>query len=524
MTHQKILAQLKISFLDFNLFVPAAVMALIFACILSGCSPTPEKNKAKLVWTKDIPLIGSQSSPRAADLNNDGVLDIVIGAGKNEFQHSDMGILAFDGKTSNILWKQDAPDQVFGSATFYDVTGDNIKDVFIGGRSPQLKAIDGKSGALLWEFKSELYKNDPILRYAHFNFNNSIVIPDQNNDGLQDLLTINGGNALAAPYAQRDRYPGVLMLLDSKTGNVIAADTMPDGRESYMTPLCFSQTGSKELFIVFGTGGETIDGNLYISTVSQLLTKKLSMAKVIASEKGHGFIAPATLADISDDGYLDIIAISHGSKAVAIDGKAHHLLWSKTIPGTECSNSFAVGYFTNDNVPDFFTFVSKGQWPDNTGSVQIMLNGKDGSLAYTNSIGCTGFSSPVVYDLNNDGSDEAIISVNDFDCSLGYASKSPARMKNSLIAIDFANKSAITIDQAEGFKNIFSTPWIGDLDNDGYLDIVYCQYFHHSDLLSFLGMRIKRIDTPIRIKKNVLWGAFLGSNGNGVFTAKSLKL
>ena len=74
-----------------------------------------------------------------------------------------------------------------------------------------------------------------------------------------------------------------------------------------------------------------------------------------------------------------------------------------------------------------------------------------------------------------------------------------------------------TIDAAKGFKNIFSTPWIGDLDGDGYLDIIYCQYFHYSDLTAFLGMRIKRIDTPVRIKKKVIWGAYMGSKGDGIF-------
>ena len=92
-------------------------------------------------------------------------------------------------------------------------------------------------------------------------------------------------------------------------------------------------------------------------------------------------------------------------------------------------------------------------------------------------------------------------------------------MENKLIAIDFAKKSVDTIDQAKGFKNIFSTPWIGDLDNDGYLDIIYCQYYHYADLVAFLGMRIKRIDTSVRIKKPVLWGSFLGSKGDGVFDA-----
>jgi outer membrane protein assembly factor BamB len=496
-----------------------AVIAIILVVFLSACSQTDSKKETKVIWLKDFPVIGSQSSPRTADLNKDGILDIVMGAGKNEFQKSDMGILAFDGKSGNLLWKQEAPDQVFGSATFCDVNGDQVKDIFIGGRSPQLKAIDGKSGALLWDYDHKKYDTDPIMHYARYNFNNSVLVPDQNHDGIDDLLTINGGNAYAAPYSTTDRFPGVLMLLDSKTGNVIAADTMPDGKESYMTPLCFSQPGNKELFILFGTGGETIDGNLYIGTISQLFSKKLSEARIIATEKGHGFIAPATLADISKDGYLDIIAISHGSKVVAIDGKDYHLLWARNFPGTECSNSFATGYFTDDDIPDFFTFISKGQWPNSAGSVQIMLNGKDGSVAYMDSIGCTGFSTPVVYDLTGDGRDEAIISVNSFDCSLGFASKSPRYMENKLIAIDFAKKSVDTIDQAKGFKNIFSTPWLGDIDNDGYLDIIYCQYYHYADLVAFLGMRIKRIDTSVRIKKPVLWGSFLGSKGDGVFDA-----
>ena len=495
----------------------AAATVLIFPLLFFSCNQTHSKTQRELIWIKNFPVIGSLSSPRSADLNNDGVLDIVIRAGKNEFQKTDMGILAFDGKSGNLLWKQESVDQVFGSATFCDVTGDKIKDILIGGRSPQLKAINGKSGALIWDYDFKKYNNDPILRYARFNFNNSVLVPDQNNDGTEDLLTINGGNPLAAPNSEADRVPGVLMLFDSKTGNIIAADTMPDGKGSYMTPLCFSQPGSKDLFLLFGTGGETIDGKLYLTTVAQLHAKKLSSAEVIATEKGHGFIAPPTLADVNKDGHIDIVAISHGSQAVAIDGKDHHNLWTRTFPGTECSNSFAPGYFTNDDIPDFFTFISKGAWPNSTGSVEVMIDGKNGNIVYMDSMGCTGFSSPVVYDLNEDGRDEAIISINNFDCSLGYVLKSPKLIENKLIAIDFANKSVATIDQAQGFKNIFSTPWIGDLDKDGYLDIIYCQYFHYSDLVSFLGMRIKRIDTPVKMKKPVRWGAFLGSRGDGVF-------
>ena len=122
-----------------------------------------------------------------------------------------------------------------------------------------------------------------------------------------------------------------------------------------------------------------------------------------------------------------------------------------------------------------------------------------------------------MYDIDADGRDEAIISVNEFDCSVGFTGNTPVTIENKLIAVDFQTKSYKIIDQAVGFKNIFSTPWIGDLDDDGYLDVVHCQYYHRSMLLSFLGMRVKRIDTPIRMRSTPVWGAYMSSAGDGIF-------
>ena len=489
--------------------IPLFLLSLLF----TSC----HRKKSELVWDQNFYLIGSQSSPRATDLNEDGVLDIVIGAGKNEYQYSKQGILALNGQTGEILWQQEAQDQVYASPTLYDVTGDGVQDVFIGGRSPHLRALDGKTGKVLWAYEYH-YEDDSILQYARFNFQNGVLVPDQNQDGLKDLLIVNGGNSKAAPDSEEDRFPGVLMLFDTKTGQIIAADTMPDGKESYMPPVCLVHTDERPPTLIFGTGGETISGHLYAAPLSDLHEKKLSRAQVIASEEGHGFIAPPSLADITQDGNLDIVVISHGSTVFAIDGKSFQPLWQQRIPDTESSNSFAVGYFTEDDIPDFFTFVSQGEWPLSTGSVQILVDGQDGSIVYRDSIGCTGFSSPVAYDLNHDGYDEAIISINEFDCSGGFTENAPDTIENKLLAIDFRKPSVYPIDQMKGFKNIFSTPWIGDLDQDGYLDIVHCQYYSPStDLVSFVGMRIKRISTSVSMKEAPAWGAYMGSNGDGTF-------
>jgi len=292
---------------------------------------------------------------------------------------------------------------------------------------------------------------------------------------------------------------------------------MPDGKETYMSPLLLSQPQSDEHQVIFGTGGETISGNLYLVDLKDLLKNDLSSSKTIATERGHGFIAPPSIADLNLDGWYDIVAISHGSTVTAIDGKTLNPIWKKTIPNTECSNSFAVGHFTGDNVPDVFTFVSKGVWPDNNGSVQVMIDGKTGEIAYLDSIGCTGFSSPVAYDLNKDGTDEVIISINEFDCGRNLADATSFPVENKLLLIDFKAGATHTLDQTQGFKNIFSTPWIGDIDGDGYLDLVHCQYYSHSDVLSFLGMRVKRIDLPIKMRKPPVWGAFMGAEGDGIY-------
>jgi len=97
-------------------------------------------------WAKVLPGLGSFSSPRVADLNNDSIGDIILGAGRAEFLECDSAVLALDGKTGELLWNVSARDQIFGSATLADITGDGIPDVFINGRSAELIAINGKSG------------------------------------------------------------------------------------------------------------------------------------------------------------------------------------------------------------------------------------------------------------------------------------------------------------------------------------------------------------------------------------------
>lgn len=497
-----------------------AILALLASLGLILCSSCSQK-KTELAWNQSLYNVGTQSSPRTSDLNGDGILDIVIGAGKEELGSVTNGIMALDGSTGQLLWEQAANAHMVGSATFYDINADGIEDVFIGGRNHNLKALNGKNGDIIWAYELA-DSTDPILQYARFNFYNSVLVPDQTGDDIPDLLTVNGGNWDALPGVEEDRYPGVLMLFDLKDGSIVAADTMPDGKESYMSPLYIPTPGGEEGHILFGTGGETIAGKLYIAKLSDLVASNLSTAKLILEEEDHGFIAPPALADLNGDAHLDIIVISHAGTVSALDGKAHQLLWQQSFEGLESSNALALGRFNSEKGLDVLATLCKGVWPNYSIALQVVMDGKTGTINFRDTLGCYSLSSPAIYDLDGDGIDEAILSTNAYDCEIELSEevRSPAQIENQVVAIDFKRKAYIPIDKTAGFRNIYSTPWLGDLDQDGYLDVVYIQNFNPDDLRKFLGMGMKRISTAVAMRRPPIWGSYMGQSGNGIADLK----
>ena len=95
--------------------VAIVLLGLGAMLLMPGC----ESREFEMAWQQSLYRIGTQSSPRATDLNGDGVLDIVIGAGKNEYQETPYGVLAMDGTSGELLWKMDTNDQLFGSRSAF---------------------------------------------------------------------------------------------------------------------------------------------------------------------------------------------------------------------------------------------------------------------------------------------------------------------------------------------------------------------------------------------------------------------
>jgi hypothetical protein len=502
----------KLKKFSFYLLVTTLAITAIVAWRMVVNRKLPKESHA---WSVILKHLGTLSSPRLADLNGDGFLDVVVGAGNVEFVSNDSAVVALDGADGKILWTARARDQIFGSAVFTDITGDDIPDVFIGGRAAELKAINGKNGKIIWEYytgESNISKSDS----GAYNFYNAQFIPDQDNDGIEDLVVAAGGYVKALPNDPK-RPAGKLLVISSRSGAPLASATMPDGKEIYMSVVVADFEGTGELSIIFGTGGETLGGALYKASLSHLLMNDLSKSKLLANGGEKGFIAPPVLADITLDGVPDIIANAVDGRMLAIDGASEKLLWKVSIPGTEAYCSVAAGYYTADSVPDFFTNYGIGIWPDLNRSVQFMVNGKTGEVLFRDSLGTFQESTPITCDYNQDGFDDALFSVN-YQHRSGYT--------NQLMVIDFENDTLYETGPRHYGANVASTPWVGDIEQNGYLDIVYCNEINPFDLLSVsykTGLKITKIETDVPVSKPLRWGAYMGSFYDGIFRAEPAK-
>lgn len=487
--------------------IARTLLAFLTWTVFIGCSPKNED------WNSYVTDVTSASSPMTADLNEDGILDIIMGAGSDEWNTTEFGVIAINGATGNQLWHSPARNQIVGSAIFQDITGDGTPDVFIGGRSAELQALDGKTGIKIWEFYSKPGKM-VSRKDGWYNFYNGQFVADQDGDGFRDLLISNGGDS-AIPRGMKYRPPGKLMLLSTKTGKVLAQDFMPDRQETYFSPILMNPL-SKNPEIIFGSGGESKPGHLYLCRLSDLLNKNLKASKILDSTTFKGYEAPPVLADFTRDGIKDILFNTNEAGIKLLDGTTHELIWAVFNENAEVFSQPAVGYFTgNDSIPDVFVQIAIGEYPVYSSTKQLLIDGSTGHIVKEWTGKRFTYSSPLVADLDGDGVDEVILnSVKD-----SIINEKPKPFFE-LTTYNFATHNVGYLAERIDGACFASTPWLGDLDGDQNLDILFSgspatsSEFPGSTIFEkpqrYLGIYRRKLNIPV---SRVKWGAYMGHEG-----------
>ena len=474
---------------------------LIFSSFFSFAQET--------IWNTNIESIRSYSSPRPTNINNDNTLDIVFGGGVEGYP-TPFGVNAIDGFSGEVLWTMPTRNEMFGSPNFIDVNNDGIDDVIIAGRDAELRMINGHDGSLIWEFWE--YASFPVddPQYINpndsgwYNFYNIQIIDDLNNDGIDELLCSNGGDH-SLDDIETNRPPGHILIVDSYNGNTLFSSVVPDSNETYMSPLLVDLDNSGNKKIIFGTGGETIGGSLFICSFEDLLNNDLSNSTTLITSE-LGIIGPPSLGDLNNDNIFDILVQSFDGTITAINGHNYEIIWQVNLGGVESSVSPTLGLFSGeDNNIDVFCINYVGQQSSYNDFYQILIDGENGDILYLDSISDFNFSSAVAFDHNNDGKDEVLISTTNISESFSH----------DLILIDFINDTTTILNTNNG-GDVWSTPLIYDLDADNLLDIVFITQNDNPFVSS--GINVSRLSSNYLVpNQGVSWGSYMGTNYNSQF-------
>ncbi len=433
------------------------------------------------------------SSPRFADLDGQGPLDITFGRGTEDggpdLLHGVGGAVALDGSDGTPLWDVDARQQVFATAALVDLSADGRVDAVYGGRHNELFAVNGATGDVLWRSALEV---EAAREAGLYNNYSPVVVHDVDGDGVVDLLVANGGDSTQPP-ASSNRPPAQLLLVSGADGSILRRATVPDLGETYMSPIVVDDA------VIFGTGGETRPGSLWRAPLAAVEAEDLSGAVALATGSAKGFIAPPSRAPWQLDGCDQVVASSFEGHLLALDRDGQEL-WRVSSPGHETYTTPVLGYFDDDEVPDVFATFQAGTWPAYSSSRSLAVSGADGTVLWEATGGAGTTSGNVVADLNGDGLDEVIY---------GVTGPGAGGLAATLFVFDPVARSSTAVAQLD--TALVASPLLGDADMDGDLELVVVATDLASDNPDWAAL-LYDTDWPA---EGLRWGAYLGTDGDG---------
>lgn len=459
-------------------------------------------------WSYYEDTTATFSSPRAIDLNDDGIKDIVMGAGAE--QKTKVSAFAVNGEDGSLMWKKNADDEMFTSAIFMDVNGDDIQDVFIGGRTAELHCLDGEDGTSIWEFFP--YNKKKAVDSGYYNFYQPQIIPDQNNDGINDLLVTNGGDKSKSYTDTVGRPAGKIMVVSGKDGKLLAKIRTPDKRETYMAPVVHDFNNDGKLQVIIGTGGETMSGALWVINLDHVMKKRVDKASRLLFTGKKGFIPPPCIANLNGDKHDDLIVNAYNGDVIAFSGEDFSQLWRVDLEGYETQCTPAIGNFVGSHHPDVLAVLYKGSAPAFKDYIQLVINGHTGEVAWRDSLADLQFASPNAFDYDGDGFDEALFSFN---------TKSGTSFTHSIATYNFQSDKIDYLVSSEKGINLSSTPLLEDIDANGKLDLIYSVGKNDAIPGSDDGIYLKMLPDICTLPVwGVAWGSYLGTAYDGHYQFK----
>lgn len=348
-----------------------------------GCARTSDSDKV-------------YSSPAAGDLNQDGANDLVLGyggyaSGREDTAACHGGVVAFDGRSGQILWNLDlgkfAKKQhffsffpsVYSTPAIADVNGDGKLEIAFGSLDRNVYLLNYLGKVLFYYLAADTIFSSPAFANV-------------NNDTLLDLIIgtdISGNNALKPPT----KDGGNVYALSFDKANFKRRKTKPyrcyfrdDDCVVWMTPVNqVVQSAPVIADFVSSVAGEevAIGTGCYFGKElgKKILVLNLSSGSVLRTLQTTACMTSSVAAgDVDGDGLSEVIALVSGhasfggdgtSKLVVYDAESGSVQWQASLENSSYSHNDAA--IASDL--------------DGNGSLEIMVSDKKQIKVYEGSTG-----------------------------------------------------------------------------------------------------------------------------------------
>ncbi|AHG92391.1 FG-GAP repeat protein (plasmid) [Gemmatirosa kalamazoonensis] len=489
---------------------------MLFACSRSDRPPAPS---FAAIFPPATGALMNESSPALADLDGDGVPDIVFGSGVDRTRPAGRRlvftgqpavsgyVVAVSGRTNRILWQVPNPRDAFTTPRFAYLDHDRVPDVVMGGREGVLTAYAGTDGHVLWRVLGEDVVATPFPYY----FLTPAIVPDVNGDGVPDVVDTYGGNDTRAPRDARDA--GYVMVVSGADGRVLRAQRVPDGAETYASPLAYRRRDGST-WVIFGTGGETKPGAEWRAPLASLVDSTLATrAERLVLEGTKGVIAPPTLVDLTGDGEQDVLVNTFDGRLVAVDGATAKPLWSHADSSEESYHQPAVVRLTRDG-GRLGLFVSRGigAFPRYVGTVHRLYDAATGRVLYEYRDPNYPAGAPLAVDLTGDGVDEPVF----------FTQRFPAAQGSRIHVLHLPTHRLASHDVPD---NLWSTPVVADPRRTGTLELIGVSWRMGPNGIASLPdvqWQLLRLDLSAKTPSAITWGGYMGTTADGRYHAGDL--
>ncbi|RLI82887.1 hypothetical protein DRP04_02910 [Archaeoglobales archaeon] len=334
---------------------------------------------------------GIASSPAVVDINSDGKYEVVFGS-------CDGNLYVIDAKSGKLVWKftVDEPSEkwndIITSPAIADINGDSSLEIVFASFNGKVYAIK-ENGTVLWEYDvkkdlSLILWLKMIIIHKSLKFGIGMVsspsLADVNGDGYMEVFI---GSRMKTVFALSGKDGHLLWKYEAKydlDSSPAIADIDKDG----------------ELEVIIGSGEvppkrSIFSIDFYGSSDNTIYVFDGKSGRIEWKyQTGGGLDASPTVADIDNDGYLEIIEGTLLDRSIYALNHDGSLLWKFQTGG--CIYSTAAVADVNGD-----------------GKLEVVVGSKDGNLYILN--GSNGdfltkyvaegrvCSSPAVADIDGDG-------------------------------------------------------------------------------------------------------------------------